>query len=353
MLHIFRPPFSMRTAHDILGDKTALMFSQRGLPCVAKDLWPNRISCLMHKGIIPFGVRGFAKFLAPQFAKKAMRGVKSGDVFWTLGAVVPRHDGPQYEENLKKIGAKYIFHIMDDWLDVPNLREATIRRAVLSDLIVVPTPVLYEKIQRTFPQKNVVRLEEPIDVDRVFPQDTTPLRDAIGNIPVIVWTGNPGNLQLLEQMTDILALLSKKARFRLRVVSDVAPLKGFPFEWEWKKYNYANESAVLAGAVAGLAPLNDLPFDKAKGIYKVKTYMAAGIPPVGSAIGYQTQLVSHGETGFLCSSQSDWIDGLILLLTNNDRRVKMSSNARNAALRTFSHDAVAKEWLSAVARVSS
>jgi hypothetical protein len=106
-LYIYRPPFSLRSAHDILGEKTVNIFSSNEIDCKAYDLWPEFPSALMHARIIPFGVRFFGKVMAPGFAKWSMRHVKNNDIFWVLGQIVPRKIIPKFEANLKKRGAKY------------------------------------------------------------------------------------------------------------------------------------------------------------------------------------------------------------------------------------------------------
>jgi glycosyltransferase involved in cell wall biosynthesis len=345
-LRIFRPPFSLRSAHDILGDKTSEMFSIAGIPCVSRDLWPEFPAALMHSGRIPFGVRSFAKFLAPAFANRSMRHVTSGDLFWILGAAVPRQRMAQQERKLKNRGAGYIFHIMDDWLEVEYLREATLQRAELADLIVVPTPVLQDKISRHFPFKKVLSLEEPIDINRVYPKQNP--ASAARQSPVIVWTGNPSNLDLLRPITRALEIISNKHPFTLRIISKKPPKFSFPFPMEWKKYDFHKESDLLSGASIGLAPLHDSPYARAKGIYKVKTYLAAGIIPIGPPIGYLNHLIQHGENGMLCSSEEEWVDNITYLLTNQEARRQMALKARQSAIEKYSHAAVSPQWVAAI-----
>jgi len=346
LLHIFRPPFSLRSAHDILGEKTEIMFSSGGIKCEARDLWPEFPSALMHARVIPFGIRIFANFMAPFFAWNAMRRIKPGDIFWMLGQAIPRQTNPIYERSYKMKGARYIFHIMDDWLEIDYLRQATINRANIADLIVVPTPVLFEKIKKEFPNRKVVQLEEPIDVNRVKPIPKNTYQKT--SIPVIAWNGNPGNLILLQSIVKTLITLSKKNSFKLRIISNRRPDFNLPFEWEWEKYDYHNESNLLAGASVGLAPINDTAHDRAKGVYKVKTYLAAGIPPVGPPIGYLNQLIDNNQNGFLCKTESEWLECLSLLLSNPAEFSRISSNARQSALEKYSHNSVAEKWVDTI-----
>jgi glycosyltransferase involved in cell wall biosynthesis len=343
-LCIFRPPYSQRSAHDILGEKTARMFCLENIPCETQDLWPNSISSKLNSGRLPFGRRIFAFLIAPVAASAKLRRVKNGDIAWILGPAVPMRDSPSLELSIKNRGARYIFHVMDDWFSLPYYREMALQRSRLADLIVAPTEALVCKIQAEVPSAKVIRLEEPIDVDRVFPslsnQAPCPQR--------LVWVGNPQNLRFIGTVAETLHSISKSYDFILRIISARPPEMEFPFSTEWLEYSYQSESALLAGATAGLSPLEDTPYNRAKGIYKVKTYMAAGIPVVGSNIGYQKELIAHGTTGFLCDSDSDWIKHLSALLENPSLAKKMGDQARSVAVSRFSHDAVKDSWVSAV-----
>ena len=345
-LHIYRPPFSMRSGCDILGQKTASMFASNGINCKVSDLWPEFLAAIMHAGIIPFGVRFFSKAIAPIFAMNSMKKIQKNDLFWLLGSAVPLQETPYFELKFKNLGAKYIYHIMDDWFEFDYLRKATILRAELSDLIVVPTPTLFQKVKTLFPSKKIVILEEPIDVSRVYPiADNAEKTD---RIPIIVWTGNTGNINMLQPINNILEKLSKRIKFRLRVISKLQPTMSFECDWEWRKYDFLNESQLLAGAAAGLTPIQDTPHDRAKGVYKVKTYLAAGIAPVGPPIGYLNHLVESNQNGFLCKTEDEWIDCLYLLLSNYDERRRISKYARECAVGKYSHSAVSSQWVNAI-----
>jgi len=343
-IFLLAPPFSQRSSHDILGTKTAVTLTDGGLYCETHDLWPDAIAALLNSGKIPFGRRLFAFFIAPHTASKILRRPRRGDTAWILGPAVPKQNSPVFELALKKRGVYYIFHVIDDWFSLPAYREMALRRCRLADLIVVPTDTLLRQVRREVPNATVVRLEEPIDVDRVSPdpmsRDLSPSR--------LVWVGNPHNLRFIGTVADALHTLSKSHDLILRIISARPPETEYPFRTEWLEYSYHSESSMLAGATAGLSPLEDTPYNRAKGIYKVKTYMAAGIPVVGSNIGYQKELVVHGKSGFLCNSDNDWVENLSLLLNNPSLAKKMGSEARSVAVSRFSHDAVRDSWIQAV-----
>jgi glycosyltransferase involved in cell wall biosynthesis len=57
--------------------------------------------------------------------------------------------------------------------------------------------------------------------------------------------------------------------------------------------------------------------------------MAAGVPPVASAIGANNELIEHGVNGFLISDSSDWATYLEMLVRDQTLRCKLGLAARS------------------------
>ena len=64
--------------------------------------------------------------------------------------------------------------------------------------------------------------------------------------------------------------------------------------------------------------------------------MAAGVPAVCAAIGYNLELIKHGETGFLCTSDSEWEESLSRLVEDPDLRQSVAEAARAEVEERFS-----------------
>lgn len=63
--------------------------------------------------------------------------------------------------------------------------------------------------------------------------------------------------------------------------------------------------------------------------------MAAGVPCLVSDTPSHRALIRHGETGFICSSELDFVEKLILLLRNRAERERLGEAARAEAGRWF------------------
>ena len=97
-------------------------------------------------------------------------------------------------------------------------------------------------------------------------------------------------------------------------------------------------------AVAGLAPLEDSAYARCKGTNKIKTYLATGVPPVASDVGYHRKLVRHGETGFLVNTSDEWVEALLTLLRDPALVARAKAAARHDAVSKYSHTALIPKW---------
>jgi glycosyltransferase involved in cell wall biosynthesis len=160
-------------------------------------------------------------------------------------------------------------------------------------------------------------------------------------MPLVLAGGRPWSLQKLSLIEHPLERVYKDIPFRLRVVTgSERPQLKLPIPWEWVPYDRQKEAEHAAGAVAGLAPLEDTLLNSCKGNYKVKTYMALGVPPVASAIGYNYHLIDHGRTGFIASTDEEWEYALRTLLTQPDDARKIGERARQHIVQHYSYEAL-------------
>jgi hypothetical protein len=63
--------------------------------------------------------------------------------------------------------------------------------------------------------------------------------------------------------------------------------------------------------------------------------MAAGVPCLVSDTPAHRALVRHGETGFVCTSERDFVEKLVLLLRDRGERSRLGENARAEAQQRF------------------
>lgn len=339
----------MRAGQDEFGVLTEAGLRENGLSCRIEELWPDFWARWLFNSAVPFGKRLF-HYVPAQFGAQArVAQVEAGDVVWVDGFGLPLDFHKcLIEKRIKKRGAAYAFHMMDDLFsaDTTFCRGST-ARAVMADLVTVVTPQLEERAREFVPHTKIALFEEPVNVHR-FQTDTNVKR----NDPFVLWSGKPRNLGKMKMVESVMKRVYAETPFKLRIVGgSQKPGIAFPVPWEWFPYDHAQQAELYAGAVAGLAPLEDTPYNRCKGNYKIKCYMAAGVPPVCSPVGYSTNLVSNGESGFLPNSEDEWVEVLIGLLKNVTMAENIGRAARTYAVEHFSHEALMPVWAEKLKRI--
>ena len=121
-----------------------------------------------------------------------------------------------------------------------------------------------------------------------------------------------------------------------------------PFSWLGEASARAREQLAAAG-IELLEPRDDL--DRARALSRAWVFihisaerrvpaalaqaMAAGLPCLVSDTSVHRALIRHGETGFVCTSERDFLEKLVLLLRDPSERRQMGEAARAEAERCF------------------
>lgn len=159
--------------------------------------------------------------------------------------------------------------------------------------------------------------------------DGPPAPEPSGDLSTIGWIGSAATLPYLEERALVLsALVAAGRRFRLRVIADKEPVfpPGIPFElvpWTLDTWE-----ASLSATHFGLAPLPDDPWTRGKCGLKVLQMLALGRPVVASAVGVQVDQVVQGETGYVADTREAFLEGIVALMEDDDRRRAMGIAGR-------------------------
>ncbi len=320
--------------------------NHQGLRCEIKTLWPDLwVRYLLSRESHLF-YRLFHDLLAPLCNSRHLFSIRASDVVWMTGPSLPFTDTHcWFEKKVIQRGASYIFWMEDDWFSDPRMKALAEARVPLAHLVVAVTPALCDRIAGLYPGKPVLLLEEPVDVERLSPKESPQETRK----PIVIWSGRPWNVKKLLSLNDILRRVFQDTPFILRIITGVEkPRINLSIPWEWFPYNRYREAEYSAGAVAGLAPLEDTPFNAAKGNYTVKSYMALGVPPLTSPVGYNNRLIKNGETGFLLNSKEDWESALRSLLKDTSFALKTGKAARSEIIQRYSYEALMPIWAKAL-----
>jgi glycosyltransferase involved in cell wall biosynthesis len=147
-------------------------------------------------------------------------------------------------------------------------------------------------------------------------------------VPIIGWSGTTSTLRYLEFLRPALNDLSRRRRFRLRVICDGAPVHWPELQMDWRTWSSVREVEDLIPLDIGLMPQPDEEWAKGKCGAKALQYMALGIPPVASRNGVLPEILEEGRSGFLADTPGEWVERLEELLDDWKLRAAMGEQAR-------------------------
>ena len=150
-----------------------------------------------------------------------------------------------------------------------------------------------------------------------------------GGVPVIGWIGSHGTFSYLERLLPIFERLAREVRFRLLIVgSGRASIEVAGVEVETRAWSLDREVEDFQSLDAGVYPIDDDEWSEGKAGFKAVQYMATGVPFVMSPVGVCATMGIAGETHLSAITDDEWLDALRELVTNSERRRRMSIAAR-------------------------
>jgi glycosyltransferase involved in cell wall biosynthesis len=212
--------------------------------------------------------------------------------------------------------------------------------------VVVGNDYLAERARRAGASR-IEYLPSVVDVNRYSIREKTDKQFRIG------WVGSPITAPYVGLIRDALEEVSKQIDVRLVLVGagDQDPLPGVAKEvLPWSE---DSEVAHIQSFDVGIMPLPDGPFEQGKCGYKLIQYMACGLPVVASPVGVNTRIVEQGKTGFLASSNTDWVQALIMLSKDTGMRSDLGKVGRKKVEQEYSLQVTAPRLLGILTEAAS
>jgi glycosyltransferase involved in cell wall biosynthesis len=163
---------------------------------------------------------------------------------------------------------------------------------------------------------------------------------------VIGWTGSHSTLKYLYLLKDVLKrTMERFSNVYLLIIADKVPeldLERVIFK-PWSK---ESEIKDLLLSDIGIMPLPDDEWSKGKCGFKALQYMALEIPAIASPIGVNTQIIQHGQNGYLCSTEKEWLAALEQLIKNMNQRRQLGQAGRKTVVERYSVSSNTENFLS-------
>lgn len=180
---------------------------------------------------------------------------------------------------------------------------------------------------------SVFEVPTSIDPKKYAPDFTKPT-----NVFDLVWIGSSSTRKYLAQALPALEKMTADIPFlRLKIIADfdLPTRRLMTLAVPWSE---TGEAEALGSAHIGIAPMPDDPWTQGKCGLKVLQYMAAGLPVVSSPTGVNKDIVIHGETGFLASTDEEWRKAIEKLINNAELRKKMGQAGRKRMMEHYALD---------------
>lgn len=149
-----------------------------------------------------------------------------------------------------------------------------------------------------------------------------------GESVTIGWLGSPSTVKYLRLIEAPLRRIAERYPDLRWEVMGGGDFDMPGIDWQGSEWSLEGERQALARFDIGLMPLPMEEWSRGKSGGKARTYMAAAVVPVVSAIGYNLELIRDGETGFLCTSGEDWEAVLSRLIEDAALRRRVAIAAR-------------------------
>jgi len=114
-----------------------------------------------------------------------------------------------------------------------------------------------------------------------------------------------------------------------------------------------SEVAHIQSFDVGIMPLLDGPFEQGKCGYKLIQYMACGLPVIASPVGVNMRIVEQGKTGFLATTNADWVQALVMLSKDARMRNKLGKAGRKKVEQEYSLQVTAPRLLEILTQAAS
>ncbi len=234
---------------------------------------------------------------------------------------------PLLESLLARFGPPIVYHLDDAlWVLKPRgyRRRITLARCVITGSEVVSS---YARALGA----DVVTVEYPVAAERY------PVREHVArDHPVIGWTGSRPEDYLPPALPSVIEAC-RRTGARLKVVSgETRPELGSADQLlDWEPWTEARRFDALADVDVGILPLTDCELHRAKEPFKLKEYMAHGLPVVASPVGHVPSVMTDGREGFFATTERDWSDRLTELLEDAQLRARMGAAGRTLVVEGY------------------
>lgn len=153
--------------------------------------------------------------------------------------------------------------------------------------------------------KHIEIIPTVIDLDRYSLKNSPSDSRALN----IGWIGSPGTSIYLKSIQSVFEEVDRHHNCTFTLVGAGALTLG-NLDLNIKKWQEHTEVEDIKSFDVGIMPLDSTPWEEGKCGIKLIQYMACGLPVVGTPIGVNQEIITHGVNGFQANNLSEWTEYL-------------------------------------------
>lgn len=240
---------------------------------------------------------------------------------------------------VKKFGKKIVYDI-DDSIHIQRRGKWVDKFIQISDMVTAGSNFLLDHAIRI--NKNSYKVPTPIDM-RNYSRETRKFYKKDSSI-VIGWIGLPFNLRYLKIVKKPLEILGRQYNITVRIITDTRARNEIPdiknVNIDMVKWSLGDWLDGLRSFDIGIMPLENNDWTKGKCAFKGLEYMSQRIPVVGSNVGESKIAIENGKSGFLVTSEKEWVDALGSLINDEELRKTIGENGYERVISSYTLEKV-------------
>jgi glycosyltransferase involved in cell wall biosynthesis len=251
------------------------------------------------------------------------------DVIFVQRSMFRWRSPPVIEWLASKITGLPIAYHLDDGIWLAARPRWSEHRCRLADTVVTGNDAIADFARRA--GAPVTRIEYAVEVAAY------PVKEHEGRGPLTIgYTGRYPQEHLAPVAEPLRAVCEATGARVLAIGGLRRPALGAldPFV-EWRPWDSSDEHSWIADFDIGIVPLADTELHRTKEPFKVKEYMAAGLPMVLSPVGQIRSVITDGREGYFATDAGQWRERLELLAGDARLRAEMGSRGRELALSRY------------------
>lgn len=209
-------------------------------------------------------------------------------------------------------------------------------------LVIAGNKYLSEVVKITNP--SVIVIPTPVDTNWFKPLPV----EKINSIFTIGWVGvGEQHLEHLRLLKEPLSKLSQDGQILFKLIGSMNSVRMRELFKELMPnmvefIDFIPQDKLVAEICkfdVGLMPLVDEEWSRGKCGYKALIYMSCEVPTIASPVGVNSDIIKHGENGFLASSADEWYNSLTYVRDNLENTKKIAQQGRVTVKQFYSQEA--------------